>query len=100
MHLNLSGRSPTRQDDLPCRHCGHASLRCIIAVLVGTVNCEAKKASACATIEGRLARMDTSCFDECVRVCVFFLCGQIVSMQMGCRGVRWRGQMSKVLGVC
>ena len=36
-------------------------------------------------------------FDECVCVCVF-LCGQIVSMQMGCRVVRRRGRMSKVLG--
>jgi hypothetical protein len=38
-------------------------------------------------------------FDECVCVCVcVFLCGQIVSMQMGCRVVSRRGRMSKVLG--
>ena len=71
---------------------------CISALLL--LLCEAKEASVCVCeYRGRPAgaRMAASSFDECVRV---FLCGQIVSMQMGCRGVRRRGQMSKVLGVC
>ena len=43
-------------------------MRCIIAVLVGAVNCEAKKASACATIEGRgwiLAALMNVCACAC-----------------------------------